>query len=278
MSELRFSVLMSVYEKECPVFFDEALGSILIHQTRIPDEFVLVCDGPLTPGLEAVIAKYLAMFPSLLKVFRLEENRGLGHALNYGLDKCTCDWVARADSDDICVETRFEEQLRFLASYPDTDIVSSYIDEFREDPRSPERVKIMPTDHNGILKMAKSRNPINHMAVIFRKSVIEAAGSYLPLPYVEDYYLWVRAIAQGAKLANVGAVLVHARIGNGMEARRSNPKQISGWRTINLFMLKKKMINVFDYLKNICAVTAFVLFPAKAKQLLYRRILRFPVE
>ena len=274
MSELRFSVLMSVYEKECPVFFDEALGSILIHQTRIPDEFVLVCDGPLTPGLEAVIAKYLAMFPSLLKVFRLEENRGLGHALNYGLDKCTCDWVARADSDDICVETRFEEQLRFLASYPDTDIVSSYIDEFREDPRSPERVKIMPTDHNGILKMAKSRNPINHMAVIFRKSVIEAAGSYLPLPYVEDYYLWVRAIAQGAKLANIGAVLVHARIGNGMEARRSNPKQISGWRTINLFMLKKKMIGAVCFHKNMVAVRLFVFCPQSFKRFLYSHFLR----
>ena len=274
MSELRFSVLMSVYEKECPDFFDAALDSILIHQTRIPDEFILICDGPLTPGLEAVIAKYLAMFPFLLKVFRLEENRGLGHALNYGLDKCTCDWVARADSDDSCVETRFEEQLRFLASYPDTDIVSSYIDEFRENPRSPERVKIMPTDHTGILKMAKSRNPINHMAVIFRKSVIEAAGSYLPLPYVEDYYLWVRAIAQGAKLANVGAVLVHARIGNGMESRRGNPKQISGWRTINLFMLKKKMIGAVCFHKNMVAVRLFVFCPQSFKRFLYSHFLR----
>lgn len=278
MDELRFSVLMSVYSKEQPVFFDTALDSILVHQTRVPDEFVLVCDGPLTEGLDAVIKKYQSCFSDILKVFRLETNSGLGHALNYGLEKCSFPWVARADSDDICAENRFEKQLGFLQKHPGIDILSSYIDEFREDPRSPERVKFMPTDHDRIVKMAKSRNPINHMAVVFRKSVILEAGSYLPLPYVEDYYLWVRTIAQGAKLANVGEVLVHARIGNGMETRRGNPKQISGWRTINLFMLKIRLINLFDYARNMCVVFFFVHFSVKTKQFLYRYILRYPAE
>ena len=44
---MNFSLLMSVYNKENPNFFDSALESNLINQTLKPNEFVLVCDGPL---------------------------------------------------------------------------------------------------------------------------------------------------------------------------------------------------------------------------------------
>ena len=57
MSENRkFSVLMSVYVKENPVFLEEAVESI-IHQTLKPSEVVIVEDGPLTPELYQVLEK-----------------------------------------------------------------------------------------------------------------------------------------------------------------------------------------------------------------------------
>lgn len=278
MDSIAFSVLMSVYAKEHSAHFDAALNSILVCQSCLPDELVLVCDGPLTADLDATIQKYQKQFPEILRVFPLPTNRGLGEALNYGLQHCTNEWVARADSDDICLETRFEKQLDFIRNHPETDIVGTCIDEFRFDPRSPERVKFMPVDHDAIVKMAKSRNPINHMTVMFRKSTVLNAGSYIPLPFVEDYYLWVRAISRGAKLANIGEVLVHARIGNGMESRRSNPKQISGWRTINRYMLDCGIINAFQYIWNLCAVFCFVYSPIWIKQFLYRCHLRQPAK
>ena len=52
-----YSVLMSVYQKENPEYFRAALSSIF-HQTVLPTEIVLVCDGPLTATLNAVIAEY----------------------------------------------------------------------------------------------------------------------------------------------------------------------------------------------------------------------------
>ncbi|HGA1473250.1 TPA: glycosyl transferase, partial [Streptococcus suis] len=39
---MKFSVLMSVYEKEKPEFLRESLESILVNQTMIPTEVVLV--------------------------------------------------------------------------------------------------------------------------------------------------------------------------------------------------------------------------------------------
>lgn len=48
-----FSVLMSLYAKERPEYLRECLESIL-RQTAVPDEIVIVKDGPLTNALERV--------------------------------------------------------------------------------------------------------------------------------------------------------------------------------------------------------------------------------
>ena len=54
-----FSVLMAVYKKEQPLFFKEALRSVF-EQSLIPNEVVLVKDGPLTEELEQIIVSFSA--------------------------------------------------------------------------------------------------------------------------------------------------------------------------------------------------------------------------
>ena len=54
---MKFSVLMSVYVKELPERLNEALASVF-GQTIMPDEVILVKDGPLTDGLERIIEAY----------------------------------------------------------------------------------------------------------------------------------------------------------------------------------------------------------------------------
>lgn len=49
-----FSVLLSIYKKEHPAYFKKSLDSIF-SQTLLPDEIVLVKDGPLTDELEDLI-------------------------------------------------------------------------------------------------------------------------------------------------------------------------------------------------------------------------------
>ena len=51
---MKYSVLMPVYHKENPAYFYQAAASMM-NQTIPPDEFVLVCDGPLTPVLDETI-------------------------------------------------------------------------------------------------------------------------------------------------------------------------------------------------------------------------------
>ncbi len=52
-----FSVSMCVYSGDNPEWFDTALLSV-VEQTVLPDEIVLVIDGPIGEGLESVIEKY----------------------------------------------------------------------------------------------------------------------------------------------------------------------------------------------------------------------------
>lgn len=270
---MEFSVLMSVYRKEVPEFFDLSLKSNLIDQTRKPDEMVLVCDGPLTSELDAVIEKYEKLCPQL-KVYRLRENGGLGKALNYGLSRCSFELVARSDSDDVCDSTRFEKQINFMQEHPEIDFVSSAIDEFNTDWHQPHNVKHMPTTHDELVQMTKMRNPMNHMAVVFKKTAVLACGSYIHQQYTEDYFLWVRAMANGSKFANIDECLVHARVGNGMTARRGSRTYIGSWKELSDFMIEHKMINRIEYIKRMISIVGFVYIPTGLKAFVYKKLLR----
>ena len=50
----KFSLLMCVYAKENPLNLAESLSSIM-SQTVLPDELVIVKDGPLTNELESIL-------------------------------------------------------------------------------------------------------------------------------------------------------------------------------------------------------------------------------
>ena len=269
---MKFSVLMSVYFKENPEYFDLALQSNLSNQSLKPDEFVLVCDGQLNDGLERVIEKWAGLYPEVFKVYRLSENRGLGEALNYGLEKCTYEIVARSDSDDVCAAERFEKQIEFLKNNEDIAVLGTAIDEFESNPDKRMFLKLMPTAHAELYEFAKFRSPLNHMSVMFRKSVVKSVGSYVHMKYLEDYYLWLRILIAGYKIANLGDVLVHARVGNGMVYRRSSRDYISGWGKLSRYMLESGMINRAEYLRNVLAVRTFIYMPPVFKKVLYRLI------
>ena len=94
-----YSVLLPVYNREKPEYLRKSIQS-MIDQTVPTDDFVVVCDGPLTEKLDAVLSAYESLFPDIFRLVRLEENRGLGAALNEGMKYCRNKLIARMDSDD----------------------------------------------------------------------------------------------------------------------------------------------------------------------------------
>ena len=82
----KFSVLISIYKNENPIFLKESLDSIL-NNTVQPDEIVMVKDGPLTPELENVLSEYQEK-TRLFHFVIHKKNQGLGIALRDGLLEC----------------------------------------------------------------------------------------------------------------------------------------------------------------------------------------------
>ncbi len=169
-NNMKFSLLLSVYVKENPRYLNEALGSIE-NQTLQPFEIILVKDGLLTPELDSIIVYNSEHSKIPYKIIELKENVGLGEALNEGMRRCTCMWIARMDSDDIALPVRFEKQFLYLSEHSEIDILGGWICEFDEIPKKCNKERRVPELHDDIVKFSKHRNPLNHMTVVFRKSV-----------------------------------------------------------------------------------------------------------
>jgi glycosyltransferase involved in cell wall biosynthesis len=125
----KISVLMSLYYKETAHNLEQCLES-LANQTLPADEIVVVKDGTLTYALEKALLEWQEKLP--LKIIGYTENKGLAYALNYGLQYCSHELVARMDSDDICMPDRFKKQVKYLEMNKDAVIVGTSLLEFYE--------------------------------------------------------------------------------------------------------------------------------------------------
>lgn len=206
-----FSVLMAVYGKEIPEYLEESIESIWTRQTCKPSQIVLVKDGALTKELDEVVARWSHSLGDVLKVVPLEHNRGLGRALNAGLKHCTNELVARMDADDRALPARFETQLATLAEHPDVDVLGSCATDIDVSGNA-IGVRKVPSSHEDIYPMLWTC-PVIHPSVMFRKSVIVDAGSYSEkLKRRQDYELWFRVAAKGARFHNVSDCLMEYRV------------------------------------------------------------------
>ena len=107
---------------------------------------------------------------------KLAENHGLGYALSVGMMHCKGELVARMDSDDICISTRFARQVEFLGMHPEVDVVGSAIAEFADDSTKVLAKRNLPDESEQLSRFARTRNPLNHMTVVFRKEAVLQAG------------------------------------------------------------------------------------------------------
>lgn len=270
---MQYSVLMSVYAKEQPEFLVASIESIL-NQTVKTNNFVIVCDGPLTDDLEKVLDIYKKREPEIFCVVRLKKNMGLGIALNKGLELCINDLVARMDSDDISVPSRMELQLNCFSREKDLAICGGYIAEFKENPEEIVSIRKVPCSNEEISRWAKKRNPLNHMTVMFKKNYVLSAGGYQKMDLAEDYYLWVRMLLNHDKMRNLESILVKARIGNGMYQRRGGKEYARNMIALQRRFYELGFINKLEYFTNLAMRIVNSVLPNRIREKTYSMFLR----
>ena len=270
-----YSVLMSVYKNDDPQFLKLALESIYEQQTRKPDEIVVVFDGPLKEALTAVLNSFRIGKENIVRYYPQEVNRGLGEALRIGSEKCTGDYIFRMDSDDISTPQRFAKQIAYMEEHPDIDVLGTDIAEFNQTPDEENlRKRVCPQTHEAIVEMGKRRNPMNHVTVCMKRTALVKCGGYQTLLLLEDYYLWLKMIVAGCKLANLNESLVYVRVGNGFDSKRGSKERITGWKHLQNYMLKHQLINKKEAFVNMLYIRVFVHTPAWLKKILYSKLLR----
>lgn len=241
--EKNFSVLMAVYEKDCPIQLNEALNSLKT-QTRQANEVLLVVDGPINDKLNAVLMSFSTVLN--IKFIRLAENRGLANALRIGVLECKNEIIARMDSDDICLPDRFELQLNLIVD-KNVDVVGGLIEEFN-DIDNTLTIRTVPEEHPNILKTAKYKSPLNHVTVMFKKSKVIESGNYKDFRGIEDYPLWIDLILHGAKFYNIQKVLVKVRAGDEMVLRRGGLVYAKMEYEVMHYFYKIGFYNFFEFI------------------------------
>ncbi|WP_298456438.1 glycosyltransferase [uncultured Prevotella sp.] len=267
---MHFSVLMSVYIKEKPQFLKESLNSVF-NQTLPPDEVILVEDGPLTDELYSTIKDFTEKHEKL-KIVPLNENHGLGYALNIGLKHCKYNLVARMDSDDICKPYRFEKEITFMHEHKDIDICSSWIDEFENDKNNVVSQRRIPETHEEIIKYAKYRCPVNHPTVVYKRDKIIQLGGYQDFP--EDYYLWIKMIMNGCKFYNIQESLLFFRFSSDLYKRRGGWKYAKDDIRAQINFYKVGFLNKREFLYNASIRSTVRLIPVHIRAFIYKYMLR----
>ena len=216
-----YSVLMTVFKDEVPENFRAAVESML-NQTVKPNDFVIVCDGPVGEELENIIYQFESNCKDFFNIIRLEENVGVGSASAAGLLQCKNDIVAKMDSDDISRPERCEKELRKFEEDDELAIVGSYILEFRDNEREDTTIRKVPLKHEEICKFSRRRSPFNNPTVMFKKSAVLAVGNYSDLRRCEDFELFARLIHAGYKTANIPECLLDYRVTDTTYSKRNN--------------------------------------------------------
>lgn len=267
------SVLMSVYIKDNSRHLKQALESIYDSQTVKPNEIVVVFDGSLTKQQLKILRNFRKGKEEFVFYYPRKQNLGLGAALQFGLEKCTNEYIARMDSDDISCSDRFEKQLDYIEKHQNIDIISGNIQEFNKTINDKMTVRKVPIGQEEIISFSKRRNPFNHMAVVFRKeSVLKAGGYTEDFHLFEDYYLWVRMLMNGCIANNIDEILVYARSDDNIYIRRGGKEYAKNLLRFHKWMLNNHWISYKDYILSSIPHAIICVLPKTARKQVYKRL------
>ena len=209
MGKPLISVVMAVY-KEPIEYLDLAIKSIL-NQNYSDFEFVIVLDCPDNDDALQLIECYME-HDSRVILIKNENNIGLAMSLNKAIERCSGDFIARMDADDVSRPERFSVQLKFLISNPKVDLVGSSITQINE---KGEFLGIVTPPN---LNKYDAKNIIHYRTISFhptwfaRKKIFKDLNGYNNLTAAQDYDLLFRAVVNGMVIKNVEDVLLDYRL------------------------------------------------------------------
>jgi glycosyltransferase involved in cell wall biosynthesis len=190
------SVIVTCYNEE--KYIGEAIKSVL-HQSCYDNisEIIVVDDGSVDNS-EEVIRGWEDRCDKLRYVH--QENQGLPGARNTGIERCSGDFIALLDGDDIWLEHRLERQLQFVDSLKDVGLVYSDRYVFRDDVDNRRRRyanRYKYSDEDVLRKLFVNGGPIPPSTTLINHGCFDTVGLFdTDLLRAQDTDMWLRIISE----------------------------------------------------------------------------------
>jgi glycosyltransferase involved in cell wall biosynthesis len=188
----------------------------ILNQTYKEFEFLII-DNASKDNTREVIDS----FKDPRIVYHRIEERGIGNALNFGLQAASSDIIIRMDADDISLPERIEKQLKFFLKQKQECIASCSYGVF-ESARKGKNLRFIinvNTAHDSIRKRLALHSELIHPGFIFRKATLIEAGGYNNTVF-EDYDLLLR-VKDRVKFYNLNEILLLYRYSTISESRKN---------------------------------------------------------
>ena len=191
-------------------YVEEAISSVLAQTAAEHCELIVVDGGSDDPETVATMTRLAANPPPRTTVLlRTDERHLVGDNRNYGIERARGRYVACLDADDL-LDPRYLEVALYLLERRAYDVVSTTTTCFGLTNEFVD-LKLAP-DLGDMLRA-------NHLTTVavFRRELWERAGGFhdvgLGQSYVfEDWKLWLRFAALGARMTNIRAPLFRYRV------------------------------------------------------------------
>lgn len=189
------SVVMPVYNQE--QFIADAVRSIL-QQSFTDFELIIVDDGSTDRTLE-VLEKFV---DDRIRIIR-KEHTGFIETLVRGYEESRGDWIARMDSDDLCLPDRLRRQMQFLAEHPECGFVGTAYGYVTPNGYCVERPEGFDWRYVSASEITLGGRVFGDPTVVFNRELARKVGFYDP-EFNNENPLWYRLleVSKGAVLGD----------------------------------------------------------------------------
>ena len=181
-----FSVIIPAYNRA--PFLKKAVLSVL-SQTYSDFELIIVDDGS-TDGTEKFIS---SVSDTRLRYFK-QDNHGVSHARNRGIDASLGDFVAFLDSDDLWTTKKLKKTAEHISLFPEISIFHTEETWLRRGEKLGQKKKHAKPS-GWVFKSALPLCCIGMSTSVVKKDIFSAIGNFdETFEACEDYDLWLRAV------------------------------------------------------------------------------------
>lgn len=210
---MKVNILMPVYNIKNEEF-ERTIMSIL-NQTYTKFTLFIVNDYSTNNTLD--ILKNYEKLDSRIRIINSKGKKGIIGALNDGVNNVDidCEYIARIDCGDICLDTRLEKQVEYMDRDLKCAALGTRFEVYSLENNISDSIKRFENYSNKISEFKDIKKNYTvmamfvHSTLMFRKKVIDLLGAYDD-NYVaaEDYEIISRFITSGYEVNKIPEVLV----------------------------------------------------------------------